>query len=76
MIINCAEKQTDINKNVELMVRLVTQYNEQIGSIGPQMTENLLNEEKKREYPTGQSKIAGKYYSHKYQCHKIVKFGF
>lgn len=49
LIIDCAAKQTDINKNVELMVRLVTQYTEQIGSIGPQMTEKLLNEEKKRD---------------------------
>ena len=49
LIIECAAKQTDIHKNVELMLMLLNKWPEQIANIGPQMTEKLLNEEKKTQ---------------------------
>ena len=52
LITDCAAKQSDIHKHVDLMIRLVTTYSDHISNIGPQMADKLLNDEKNRDDAT------------------------
>lgn len=46
LIIEFANKQKDITKNVDMMLRLIDKWPEHIQAVGPQLTEKLLQEEK------------------------------
>jgi len=47
LIASCAIKQKHISKNIALMLKLLEKWPDQISQLGPQMAENLLQEEKK-----------------------------